>query len=216
MFTTTGSASYADKFNKDFDGQVELIADKANAIMSQGSLYNCGLYQIVSFLFISIAWTIGNGWYAYVSVFSGYTPEHECDVASMGANFSVDQNDTKCSALHVPTNATVKCTKWSYDKSQLESTIVTEFDFVCDKNYYCELAYSIEQIGYIVGTLIFSYLADVIGRKPVLVSVLISMSVLGLAQQFVHNFFVFMGMGFVINSLACVSVKMLIHQLKID
>jgi MFS family permease len=174
--------------------------------MSHGSFYNCGLYQIISFLFVSIAWTVGNGWYAYVSVFSGYTPEHECDVESMGANFSVNTNDTKCSALDIHTNKSVKCTKWTYDTSQMTSTIVTEFDFVCEKDYYFELAYSIEQIGYVVGTLIFSYLADVIGRKPVMVLVLISMSLIGLVQQFITNFWAFMSLGLIINSLACVSV----------
>ena len=183
---------------------MELIADKANSIMSHGSFYNCGLYQIISFLFVSIAWTVGNGWYAYVSVFSGYTPEHECDVQAMG-NFTVNSNDTKCSAIDMYTNEVVKCTKWTYDARQMVSTIVTEFDFVCEKDYYFELAYSIEQIGYVIGTLIFSYLADVIGRKPVMLMVLISMSITGLVQQFVTNFWMFMSMGLVINSLACVS-----------
>lgn len=195
--------SFTERFNKDFDGQVEIIADMATKIMSRGSFYNCGLYQIISFLFVSIAWTVGNGWYAYVSVFSGYTPEHECDVNAMGPNFTVNSNDTKCSAIDMLTNTEVKCTKWTYDKSQMVSTIVTEFDFVCDKDYYFELAYSVEQIGYVIGTLIFSYLADVIGRKPVMVIVLVSMSVTGLVQQFVTNFWLFMSMGLIINSLAC-------------
>lgn len=197
------TSSFIEKFNQDYDGQVEEIADKATDLMATGSFFNCGLYQFISFIFVSIAWTVGNGWYAYVSVFTGYTPEHECDYTQMGANFSRYENDSKCFALDTFLNQSVKCTKWKYETTQMISTLITEYDFVCDKNYYFELAYSIEQIGYIVGTLIFSFVADIIGRKPVLVGVLVSMSVCGLAQYFVANFVVFMVIGFVINSLAC-------------
>jgi OCT family organic cation transporter-like MFS transporter 4/5 len=118
-------------------------------------------------------------------------------------NASLNENDKECSALDKTTNETIKCTKWIYDQSQMKNTIITEFDFVCDKNYHFELAYSLEQIGYIVGTLIFSFIADLVGRKPVLVTVLIAMSILGLVQQYVYNFVAYMVIGFVINSLAC-------------
>lgn len=194
--------NFIEKFSQDFDAQVEEIAEKATDLISQGSFFNCGLYQFISFLFVSIAWTVGNGWYAYVSVFTGYTPEHECDFTSMG-NYTRYGNDSKCFALDLSTNEKVKCTKWTYDTSQMITTIITEYDFVCDKNYFFELAYSIEQIGYIVGTLIFSFVADVVGRKPVLLGVLISMSICGLLQYFVQNFTLYMIIGFVINSLAC-------------
>ena len=191
-----------EKFNKDYDNQLDKISDKATSLIADGSFYNCGLYQFISFLFVSIAWTIGNGWYAYVSVFTGYSPPHECDYKSM-PNATLNENDKECSALDIYTNQTIKCTKWIYDDSQMKSTIITEYNFVCEKNYHFELAYSLEQIGYIVGTLIFSFIADLAGRKPVLVSVLISMSILGLIQQYVYNFVAYMIIGFIINSLAC-------------
>jgi MFS family permease len=64
------------------------------------------------------------------------------------------------------------------------------------------MAYSIEQVGYIFGTLVFSVLADRIGRKPVLVGVLISMAVLGFVQFWIENFYIYMAFGFVINLFA--------------
>lgn len=97
----------------------------------------------------------------------------------------------------------MKCTKWKYQSTQMRSTIITEYDFVCDKNYYFELAYSLEQVGYIVGTLIFSFIADVIGRKPVMVAVLWSMCICGFFQYFVQSFLIYIIIGFLINSLAC-------------
>ena len=195
------SLRFVEKFNADYDGQVEQIADRAAEIAASGSFYDCGLYQFISFMFLSIVWTVGNGWYAYVSVFSGFTPEHQCD---MGAHYTTDPNDTECSAIDLYTNKTVKCTKWLYNESQMRSTIITDFDFVCDKNYYFEVGYSLEQVGYIVGTLIFSYIADIVGRRPVLIGTLVSMCVLGFLQYlFISSFTVYIVFGFVINSLAC-------------
>ncbi len=124
---SSNSQSFMAKFDQDYDGQVEKIADKATSLISNGSFFDCGLYQFISFLFVSIAWTIGNGWYAYVSVFSGYTPEFECDLAHLGSNFTQHPEDKQCLAVDVFTNQTVKCNKWIYDKSQLTSTIITEF-----------------------------------------------------------------------------------------
>ena len=123
----SNSQSFMAKFDQDYDGQVEKIAEKATSLISNGSFFDCGLYQFISFLFVSIAWTIGNGWYAYVSVFSGYTPEFECDLAHLGSNYTQHPEDKQCLALDIFTNQTVKCNKWIYDKSQLTSTIITEF-----------------------------------------------------------------------------------------
>jgi hypothetical protein len=114
---------------------VEDIADQAAELTAHGSFFDCGLYQFISFMFLSIVWTIGNGWYAYVSVFSGYTPSFQCD---MGVNFTVNENDTECSAIDAYTSKTVKCEKWSYDKSQMHSTIITDHNviFTCFFSLY--------------------------------------------------------------------------------
>ncbi|CAF1005000.1 unnamed protein product [Brachionus calyciflorus] len=200
--STLTKKSFFDKLNEDYDSQLENIGDRATDLISENSFFNCGLYQFFSFVFVSIAWTVGNGWYGYVSVFTGFTPEHECDYESMG-NFTQFKNDTKCHAWDPNLNQSVKCSIWKYDSSQMFTTIITEYNFVCDKNYYFELAYSIEQIGYIVGTLLFSFVADIIGRKPVLISALISMSICGVGQYFIQNFIAFMSLGFLINSLSC-------------
>jgi MFS family permease len=130
----------------------------------------------------------------------------------MGDNFtalpanhslSLDEATKNCYAFDLVGNESVKCTKWKYDDSQMRSTIITEYDFVCDKNFIFEMAYSLEQIGYIVGTLVFSFVADLVGRKPVMIGVLWSMCIFGLVQYFVHDFIVYMVIGFLINSLAC-------------
>jgi MFS family permease len=209
---------------KSFDEEIEELTEKSLEFISNGSFFGCGFYQFISFLFISIAWSVANGWYSYCSVFTGYTPEHTCDTKAMmlllnestststpvsvmsdfvSSSVSSTEFDEKCFYRDSSTNSTGKCTKWIYDKSQMESTLITEFDFVCEKNYYFETAYSIEQIGYLIGTLGFSFLADKVGRKPVLCASLISMSIFGLVQTFTSNFYLFYMLGALINTLAC-------------
>ena len=48
----------------------DIAIEKATSLLSI-KFFNSGLYQVISFLLISIAWTVGNGWYVFVSVFSG-------------------------------------------------------------------------------------------------------------------------------------------------
>jgi len=110
------SSQFIRRLKKDYDGEVEKLANNALSLISKGSFLDFGLYQFISFLFISILWTVANGWYAYVGVFSGYTQEHTCDLSSMPPNMTLNVNDKECSAIDMYTNETMKCTKWIYDE----------------------------------------------------------------------------------------------------
>jgi hypothetical protein len=48
-----------EKYDTDYHTQLEHAGDKAIWLTSNGSFYDCGLYQFASFIFISITWTIG-------------------------------------------------------------------------------------------------------------------------------------------------------------
>ena len=203
--------SYED-FEVHYDKQVELIIEKAaKTIENNTTCFRSGFYQLISFVFISIAWSVGNGLYAYVNVFAGHSPNFTCDLSNTFPNKSSLNNFTLSVALdqcsyNTTTNmtdiVTHECQKWNYDKSEMKSTIITEYDFVCYNNSKFEFTYSLEQIGYVVGTLIFSIIADKVGRKPVFICVLASMTFFGLTQYFVTNFYLYMMLGFLINIFA--------------
>ena len=203
--------SYED-FEVHYDKQVELIIEKAaKTIENNTTCFRSGFYQLISFIFISIAWSVGNGLYAYVNVFAGHSPNFTCDLSNTFPNKSSLNNFTLSVALdqcsyNTTTNmtdiVTHECQKWNYDKSEMKSTIITEYDFVCYNNSKFEFTYSLEQIGYVVGTLIFSIIADKVGRKPVFICVLASMTFFGLTQYFVTNFYLYMMLGFLINIFA--------------
>jgi MFS family permease len=201
-------------FEVDYDKQVELIIEKAaKTIENNTTCFRSGFYQLISFIFISIAWSVGNGLYAYVNVFAGHSPNFTCDMTSVynnksynNNNFTINIEEDQCSynVTFNKTNEMIKyaCQKWIYDTSDMKSTIITEYNFVCDNNHKFETIYSLEQIGYVIGTLIFSIIADRVGRKPVFLCVLAAMTFFGLIQFFVTNFYIYMMLGFIINVFA--------------
>lgn len=49
---------------------------------------------------------------------------------------------------------------YEYDKTWFQSTIVTEYDWVCDKVFYKPNAFVFDRIGEVIGTFIFGQLGD--------------------------------------------------------
>lgn len=125
-----------------------------------------------------------------------------------------------CNILNITNNFTYECNKWVYNTSEMKSTIISEYDFVCSRNYYFETAYSLEQIGFMVGALIFSLTADRLGRKKVLIVAMFCFSILGIIQYWVKNFYIFMSIGFIINCFAsgldsvCVPLVLETYEIK--
>ncbi|XP_033124291.1 organic cation transporter protein-like [Anneissia japonica] len=54
---------------------------------------------------------------------------------------------------------------WTYDRSMYRSTIVSEFDLVCEDSYKVSLAASSFLFGYFFGSIVFGGICDYFGRK---------------------------------------------------
>nr|XP_006811512.1 PREDICTED: organic cation transporter protein-like [Saccoglossus kowalevskii] len=81
--------------------------------------------------------------------------------------------------------ATIECDNgWVYDTDTYESTVVHEFDLVCDKDWLKQMSKSIVLFGKLVGALVFGQLSDRIGRKPVFFFSLIFGIVVGIITAF--------------------------------
>ncbi|XP_035220819.1 solute carrier family 22 member 5-like [Stegodyphus dumicola] len=61
-----------------------------------------------------------------------------------------------------------KCESWVYDESIYKSTIVSEWDLVCDRKWLTSVAKSIYMFGHLVACVAFGQLSDRIGRRPVI------------------------------------------------
>ncbi|XP_075426061.1 solute carrier family 22 member 20-like isoform X1 [Ascaphus truei] len=77
---------------------------------------------------------------------------------------------------------------WVYDKSVFSSTIVTEWDLVCDLHRMRQMAQSIYMAGLLVGALLLGGLSDRFGRRALLIGSYLVMAVAGTCAAFLPSF----------------------------
>ncbi|XP_072230803.1 organic cation/carnitine transporter 2-like [Leuresthes tenuis] len=80
---------------------------------------------------------------------------------------------------------------WTYSKEIYQSTIVTEWDLVCDNQWKVPFASSTLFVGYLVGSLISGQLSDRFGRKKVVFMSLGAQCLSVLLQSFSHSWRMF-------------------------
>ncbi|KAM4618081.1 solute carrier family 22 member 20-like [Discoglossus pictus] len=77
---------------------------------------------------------------------------------------------------------------WVYDKSVIRSSIITEWDLVCDLRPMRQMAQSVYMVGVLLGGAIFGGLSDKFGRRTILIWSYMQMSVAGTLVAFLPNF----------------------------
>ncbi|XP_048214418.1 solute carrier family 22 member 22-like isoform X2 [Perognathus longimembris pacificus] len=92
---------------------------------------------------------------------------------------------------------------WTYDQSVFTSTIVTEWDLVCDFQSFKYFAQTITLAGHLVGTPISGILSDKFGWKPLLVATALGFGILGIACAFAPSFILYCFFKFLMS--ACLS-----------
>ncbi|KAL0104853.1 hypothetical protein PUN28_016474 [Cardiocondyla obscurior] len=94
-------------------------------------------------------------------------------------------------------NGTIeKCTDFQYKKQIFINSIITEWNLVCDRQQLANFAQSCTMFGVLVGNLIFSTMADRIGRKKPLMIAIMLQSVTGFASAFAPWYELFLVLKF--------------------
>ncbi|GAB1605332.1 organic cation transporter protein-like [Argonauta hians] len=92
----------------------------------------------------------------------GVTSMDKCEIYSASHNVTYDQYN------HPINGSAMQCRNWVYDKSIFQSTLVTQMDLVCDKQFASTHAQMSVMGGFLAGAFILGSLSDMIGRRKVL------------------------------------------------
>ncbi|KAI1883553.1 hypothetical protein AGOR_G00232770 [Albula goreensis] len=160
-----------------------------------------GPFQWTIFILLSLS-TIPNGYSGMSMVFLSDTPRHYCrprylngtranqSHAAPVENAGVPLNVTTCTRhkSHSGTegrfsNETENCENgWEYSTEQYISTIVTEWNLVCDDEWKVPFTLSVFFMGVLTGSFISGHISDRFGRKVVLFITMAVQTIFSLLQ----------------------------------
>ncbi|XP_028253143.1 solute carrier family 22 member 13 [Parambassis ranga] len=177
-----------------------------------------GKFQKILYVWICLP-QIFLAFHMLVSVFTGAVPPHFCrstharQDASASSNLSLlaaldGRPELSCtsplnhsSALALEGGPTVSCHEgWEYSRETFQSTIVTEWDLVCDDASLNNMGSSIYMFGLLVGAVVYGSLADKYGRRIIILINLAVQTVFGVAAAFAPNFYVYTALRFVVGT----------------
>uniref|UniRef100_A0A8C3W1H5 Solute carrier family 22 member 16 n=1 Tax=Catagonus wagneri TaxID=51154 RepID=A0A8C3W1H5_9CETA len=79
-----------------------------------------------------------------------------------------------------------------YDKSKWRSTVVTEWDLVCNREWFGRLIQPVFMFGVLLGAAVFGYLSDRTGRRVILWATSIGIFLCGVGVAFTFDYYSFM------------------------
>ncbi|GFR15254.1 organic cation transporter protein, partial [Trichonephila clavata] len=80
---------------------------------------------------------------------------------NINISFPIEENSTIIRSEEV-----ISCDAWEYDTSFYTSTVLSQWDLVCDREWLVSLSKSVFMAGTFVSNLLFGQLADTLGRRP--------------------------------------------------
>ncbi|KAM8712403.1 hypothetical protein ACLKA7_012854 [Drosophila subpalustris] len=110
------------------------------------------------------------------------------------------QREQSSKLLRLDQESVVSCQHgWHYDRSMYPSTVVQEWNLVCDRSFYVTLALVLFGLGGLIGNYVFGYLVDLWGRRPSFYAYLLLEIVACAASAFAWNYHSWLGLRFVVG-----------------
>ncbi|XP_077290795.1 organic cation transporter 1-like [Arctopsyche grandis] len=112
------------------------------------------------------------GWFQFNIVFLAPPQQFWCK----NDNFTISELKNQSNRCFDPYDADQKipCAEFEFDRSVFTSTIVSEWNLVCTKQYFVELTQMSFMAGMLFGYILFGILADKYGRrKPLIIAIVI-------------------------------------------
>uniref|UniRef100_A0A3Q3WS34 Major facilitator superfamily (MFS) profile domain-containing protein n=1 Tax=Mola mola TaxID=94237 RepID=A0A3Q3WS34_MOLML len=146
-------------------------------------LGQCGRFQLINFLLLCAS-IVPNGIVVFSIVFVADVPSHHCLVPDV--NLTQEWRNST-----IPNKQEGCVDGWSYSKDIYQSTIVTEFDLVCNEQWKQPFTSTVFFLGVLCGSFFSGQISDRFGRKPVLFSAIAIQSVIIVAQIFSPSWTIF-------------------------
>ncbi|XP_029812879.1 solute carrier family 22 member 11-like isoform X3 [Suricata suricatta] len=89
---------------------------------------------------------------------------------------------------------------WVYDHSTFTSTIVSEWDLVCDHKGLKSVSQTLYMTGLLIGSIFWGVLADQFGRKWILSWSCLQVALISTSTIFASNFYIYAGLRFLVAS----------------
>lgn len=158
-------------------------------------LGGCGLYQWILASIVHVGKTMAT-WSMITMTFAGQSPGFLCGSGQYGTNESL-ANIYNDSIVDVCSSNGSSCTNYVFEDDM--TTIVTEFDLVCDKKWIPATITTIQMAGVLLGCLVSGHLADMIGRKPTYFIAILVTVVFNIAGYFSPSWQVYSALRFLIG-----------------
>ena len=132
----------------------------------------------------------------YYKPLSNTTKSFQTPKISEFLNNVKDTEIYQCDALHFNQSIALPCTSYLYDQSMYHSTVISEWNLVCDQRWKVPLIESVFFAGVMVCAPLFGILADKFGRKPILMMSILLTCIFGIPLGLSPNYNVFLVLQF--------------------
>ena len=159
-----------------------------------------GRWQALLVGYMSMIWLV-SPFFSFSMIYVGATPEFRCanGFASNATFASLSADTPQCHQ----SNTSMPCTRWVFDKSVYESTVVTEWNLVCGRTPLLSMLQSWLMLGGIAGSLFGGHLTDRLGRRPVYLPTMILLIICAFSAALVGDYVSFAVVRFFLGFSVC-------------